>query len=88
VFVLGNGLVTGWSFVQRVLPTVRDWDTEVERNVSQMPYALSGSNRNKDKKKDVCTDMRLILTLDTYDNILTRKRLSGLYCSDKCVTHI
>jgi hypothetical protein len=41
VFVLGSGLATGWSPVQEVLPT------EVKQSVSRMPYAPSGSNRNR-----------------------------------------
>jgi hypothetical protein len=47
VFVLGSGLATGWSLIQGVLPNVLDQETEVKQSVSRMPYAPSGSNRNK-----------------------------------------
>jgi hypothetical protein len=47
VFVLGSGLATGWSPIQGVLPTVLDQETEVKRSVSRMPYAPSGSNRER-----------------------------------------
>jgi hypothetical protein len=47
VFVLGSGLATGSSLVQRVLPNVLDKETEVKRRVSRMTYAPSASNRNK-----------------------------------------
>jgi hypothetical protein len=47
VFVLDSGLATGRSSVQVVLPTVFDYETEVKRSVPRMPYAPSGSNRNR-----------------------------------------
>jgi hypothetical protein len=50
VFVLGSGLATDWSLVQGVLPNILDEETEVKRSVSRMPYAPSGSNRNKPTK--------------------------------------
>jgi hypothetical protein len=50
VFVLGSGFEAGWSLVQGVLPNVLDWETEVKRSVSRMPYAPSGSNGNKGTK--------------------------------------
>jgi hypothetical protein len=50
VLCVSRGLATGWSPVQGVLPTVKDQETEVKRSVSRMPYAPSGSNRNKDRK--------------------------------------
>jgi hypothetical protein len=51
LFVLGNGLATGWSPIQDVLPTVLDWETEVKRSVSWVPYAPSGSNRNRRRRR-------------------------------------
>jgi hypothetical protein len=45
--VLGGGFATDWSLVQGVVPNVLDYETEVKRSVSQMPYAPSGSNRNE-----------------------------------------
>jgi hypothetical protein len=50
LYVLGSGLATGWSLVQGVLPNVLDLEIEVKRSVSRMPYAPSGSNRNKPTK--------------------------------------
>jgi hypothetical protein len=50
VCVLGSGLVKGWSPIQGVLPTVLDYESEVKRNDSRMPYAPSGSNRNRGRK--------------------------------------
>jgi hypothetical protein len=40
-------LRTGGSPAQGVLPNVLDQETEVKRSVSRMPYAPSGTNRNK-----------------------------------------
>jgi hypothetical protein len=51
VFVLprvGSGLASGWYPDQGVLPTVYDYETEVKRSVSRMPYAPSGSNRDRE----------------------------------------
>jgi hypothetical protein len=47
LFVLGSSLATGSSLVQEVLPNVLHEETEVKRSVSRMPYAPSGSNKNK-----------------------------------------
>jgi hypothetical protein len=58
LFVLGSGLATGWSLVQGVLPNVLHWETQVQRSVSRMPYAPSGSNRNKPTNQRGCANIR------------------------------
>jgi hypothetical protein len=51
--MLDNGLAMGWSLVQGVLPNVLDYESEVKRSFSRMPYAPIGSNRNKTTKQPV-----------------------------------
>jgi hypothetical protein len=38
--------------VKGVLPTVLDYETEMKQNVSRMPYASSGSNRYRRRRKE------------------------------------
>jgi hypothetical protein len=42
---VGRGLAMTWSFVEWVLPTVLDKETEVKREVSSMPHAPVGARK-------------------------------------------
>jgi hypothetical protein len=52
MFVLpcvGRGFAMSWSFVQGVLPTVLDKETEVKQEVSSMPHAPVGAKKGEEK---------------------------------------
>jgi hypothetical protein len=94
VFVLGSGLVTGWSPVQEVLQNVLDQETEVKRSVSRMPYAPRASNRNSRRRRSIlCKQNIMHWTLD-FSQLLLFLRHVGLkylfspYSSPQFDSHI